>query len=61
MESLDQQLLDAAMKSDLQTVKRLVSQGADINYNDRWGNSAIFSAAWNGDVKVSRAFLRFRR
>src|SRR5687768_15004995 len=52
MESLDQQMLNAAMQSDLDSVKKLVTQGADINYTDKWGNTAIFSAAWNGDIKA---------
>lgn len=56
MENLDQQLLSAAMKSDLDVVKKLVSQGANINYNDKCGNGAIFSAAWNGDIKALDLF-----
>ena len=56
MESLDQQMLNAAMQSDLDTVKQLASQGANINYKDKWGNSAIFSAAWNGDIKALELF-----
>lgn len=56
MESLDQQLLHAAIQSDLATVEKLVSQGANINYKDKWGNTAIFSAAWNGDIKALELF-----
>ena len=56
MESLDQQMLNAAIQSDLDTVKKLVAQGADINYTDKWGNTAIFSAAWNGDIKALDLF-----
>lgn len=56
MESLDQQMLNAATQSNLDTVKELVAQGANINYADRWGNSAIFSAAWNGDIKALDLF-----
>lgn len=56
MESLDQQLLTAAQQNDLETVKRLAAQGADINYNDRWGNSAIFTAAWEGNTKALELF-----
>lgn len=56
MESLNQQLLDAALKYDFDTVQQLVSQGADINYNNRWGNCAIFSAAWDGNIKALDLF-----
>ena len=52
MASLDQQLLDAVVEGDLTTVELLVSQGANINYNDPWGNCAVFSAAWEGDTKA---------
>ena len=46
-------MLEAALQNDLDTVKKLVSQGADINYNDQWGNCAIFSAAWEGNIKAA--------
>lgn len=56
MENLDAQMLQAALNSDLATVEKLVSQGANINYNDAWGNSAVFSAAWEGDTKALDLF-----
>ena len=56
MDNLHQQMLNAALQNDLNTVEKLVSQGADINYNDKWGNCAIFSAAWNGDIKALDMF-----
>jgi cytohesin len=56
MENLDEQMLQAALKGDLATVEKLVSQGANINYNDAWGNSAIFSAAWEGNNKALDLF-----
>lgn len=52
MDDLNQQMLDAALRYDLDTVEKLVGEGADINYNDRWGNCAIFSAAWDGNIKA---------
>jgi cytohesin len=45
-------MLQAALSSDLGTVEELVLQGANINYNDAWGNSAVFSAAWEGNTKA---------
>ena len=56
MENLDEQMLQAALKGDLATVEKLVSQGANINYNDAWGNSAVFSAAWEGNTKALDLF-----
>jgi cytohesin len=52
MENLDQQMLNAAVEGNLAKVELLVSQGANINYNDRWGNCAVFSAAWEGNTKA---------
>lgn len=52
MENLNQQLLNAALKGNLATVEKLVSEGADINYTDPWGNCAVFSAAWEGNTKA---------
>jgi len=58
MKNLDQQMLDAVVAGDLDTVELLVSQGADINYNDPWGNCAVFSAAWEGNVKALDLYYR---
>src|SRR5687767_9810443 len=52
MENLDQRLLSAAFSGDFASVEKLVSQGADINYTDAWGNFAMFNAAWAGDTKA---------
>jgi uncharacterized protein len=56
MKTLDEQMLQAALNGDLATVEKLVSQGADINYKDKWGNSAVFSAAWDGNTKALELF-----
>jgi len=50
MPNKDQQLLEAAQKGDLAAVEKLASQGADINYTDSWGNYAMFTAAWEGNI-----------
>lgn len=52
MSNIDQQLLDAAQKGDLATVEKLASLGANINYTDPWGNYAMFSAAWEGNIEA---------
>ena len=49
-------MLAAAFDSDLTTVEKLVSQGADINYIDDHGNFAMFSAAWEGNTKALNLF-----
>lgn len=56
MENLNQKMLAAASRGDLATVERLVSQGADINYTDAWGNFAMFTAAWKGNIPALDLF-----
>ena len=56
MNDLNQRMLAAAQQNDLVAVKKFVSQGADINYSDEWGNCAIFSAAWEGNVEALDLF-----
>lgn len=51
MNTLDDEMLAAALKGDLAAVERLVRQGANINWVDKWGNRAIFSAAWEGNLE----------
>ena len=60
MENLDEKMLRAALKGDLVTVEELVSQGANINYTDTWGNSAIFAAAWEGNTTALEMFYNLR-
>ena len=56
MSILDDKMLAAASNCDLETVKELVIQGANINYTDTWGNRAIFAAAWEGNIKALDLF-----
>ncbi|HEU4859395.1 MAG TPA: ankyrin repeat domain-containing protein [Chitinophagaceae bacterium] len=56
MEELDEKMLAAAVDGDLATVEKLVVQGANINYTNAWGNSAIFTAAWEGNLKALDLF-----
>ncbi|MBL7696830.1 MAG: ankyrin repeat domain-containing protein [Chitinophagaceae bacterium] len=58
MSNLNQQLLDAAVNYDLPTVEDLVSRGANINYTDQWGNCAVFSAAWEGNIEALELYHR---
>jgi ankyrin repeat protein len=58
MDDLNNQMLAAASKGDYLAVGRMVAQGADINYIDQWGNFAMFSAAWEGDIKALDSYYR---
>ncbi len=52
MENLNRKMLAAVIDGDLATVEKLVSDGADINYIDDWGNFAMFTAAWEGNLNA---------
>ena len=56
MQNLNKKMLAAALSGDLAIVEELVSQGANINYTDSWGNFAMFSAAWEGNTKAMDLF-----
>lgn len=56
MKDIDAKMLTAASGGDLATVQELVMQGANINYTDNCGNRAIFSAAWEGNLKALDLF-----
>lgn len=58
MSDLNSQMLAAASQGDYQTVEKMVSQGADINYTDQWGNFAMFSAAWEGNIMAMDSFYK---
>jgi ankyrin repeat protein len=52
MKDLDEKMLTAASNGDWATVEELVAQGANINYTNKWGTFAMFTAAWEGNVKA---------
>lgn len=52
MNDLNIEMLSAASKGDYVGVEKIVARGADINYTDEWGNFAMFSAAWEGNIKA---------
>jgi len=56
MENLNKKMLGAALDGELDTVEKLVKQGANINYVDSWGNFAMFTAAWEGNLKALDLF-----
>ncbi len=49
-ESLNNQLIEASNNGNLAEVKSLVKQGADVNYKDDIGRSAIYVGCWRLDI-----------
>lgn len=58
MNDLNEQLIQAAVDGNLTEVESLVSSGADINYTDRYNNCAIFTAAWEGNIKALELYYK---
>lgn len=54
---LDKQLWAAAEAGDLELVKQLCSQNADVTYQNDEGTSALMTAAENGHTAVVAALL----
>ncbi|WP_265035252.1 MULTISPECIES: ankyrin repeat domain-containing protein [unclassified Wolbachia] len=55
--TLDKQLLIAIGNSDLNKVRGLVAQGANIDTNDKNGNTLLYSAAEIGDLNLVKLLL----
>ncbi|WP_341812752.1 ankyrin repeat domain-containing protein [Wolbachia endosymbiont (group A) of Eristalinus aeneus] len=54
---LDKQLLSAIGNSDLNKVRGLVAQGANIDTNNKNGNTLLYSAAEIGDLNLVKLLL----
>lgn len=52
MDDLNKQMLSAAFDGNYLAVRKMVEQGANINYTDQWGNFAMFTAAWAGNIEA---------
>ncbi|MDD5773688.1 MAG: ankyrin repeat domain-containing protein [bacterium] len=50
-------LISAAEKGDINTVKQLLDQGADINVKDRNGITALITAVWNSYTEIVKLLL----
>lgn len=55
--SAESTLHDAAWRGDLKEVTRLIETGADVNWRDSIGETALFGAAAWGHVEVVRYLL----
>jgi ankyrin repeat protein len=57
--SAESLLHEAAWRGDLEEVTRLVDGGADVNWRDSIGETALFGAAAWGHVEVVRHLVDF--
>jgi len=52
MREIDGMLLDACEDGDLEKVKQLLENGADVNAKDKDGLTALMYASYNGHKEV---------
>jgi ankyrin repeat protein len=57
MNSIDKELIEAAQENNLPGVRRLLSDGADIEAKDNYGATALYWASENGHVQVAKTLL----
>ncbi len=50
-------LHDAAGRGDLETVKRLIAEGTDVNARDHYGRTPLHDAARNGHIDTARLLI----
>ena len=41
-------IFEAARRGNLEELKKLIKDGADLNAKDDWGRTAMMWAAWSG-------------
>ena len=54
----DKDLMSAARRGDLETVRATLSAGADVNIRDKDGRTPLMFAAQRGDIEVARLLLQ---
>lgn len=55
--SLNEELLDASKKGDVEKVKKLLKEGADANAKDRFGFTPLHYTALNGHFEVVKLLI----
>ena len=51
-------LHEAARKGNVEIVKMLLKEGADVNARDKYGRTALYVAAWRGHVEIVKMLLK---
>ncbi len=54
---LADQLCDAAMSNDIQTVNELITKGANVNAKSHYGLTPLECAVWNGHIQLVKLLI----
>lgn len=54
---LNVELPTAAMRGNLETIKRLINLGVDLNALDIYGNTSLMWACYEGNAKIAKLLL----
>jgi len=57
-EGLNNQLLQAAKRGEVDTIGKLIKNGANINAQDSKGRTAIMNATYNNDVETAKILIK---
>ena len=49
---LGDELIQAAHNNDLEEVERLLEAGADVNWQDEYGDTALYYAVMGGHISI---------
>ncbi len=60
MSNLNTELLNAAKNGDIEKVKSLISEGADVNVVDKNGDTPLIWAATNGHKETVETLLKVK-
>ena len=52
-----QELIDAVRRGDIEIVKLLIKEGADVNARDKYGGTALMAAANNGHTEIAKILI----
>ena len=54
---INDELIDAARKGDINRIKKLLDKGADVNAKDKDGETALMAAALRGHTEIVQFLL----
>ncbi len=57
MNNLNEKLLEAVKSNEIEEVKKLIKEGADVNVVDKYGKTALHKASYWGYSKIVKMLI----